>query len=841
MSNSFGDLQKIRNDLFEKVGNLKGNTMQDKINSMSLTDFANFQKNIYTLTNDSNNLTGYSATMYPYMPTDIKQLGTYSFNNREDLMTQIGGLHTAESCMFSAVNQKTKNMNIVKPDTTPNTYHLTYYDGEYEGNMNKLKGLQERSSSNTQIDPNTGLPTTTINTSNTPITVVIQGFFKVDSAGAYIFDYKPLNGISNPYGWIGENAISMYKTENAFMTPTNNQTKTIFTPNTYVPFRIIYSSTVGISLPIRIIKMGSSVPCPIDWMNTEYGSSSAYFALVENTPEDTKKGLYKCYGFNGKLSDFEEYGGNDYNSKNNVATTIVQLFKINAGGDSGNYLMVDASGSGDLIIYDKNGVRLKTLITSTNKPRIHYALSLNDPSSNTTLNRNNITDMIRVNTGRMELSYMDPSLFVNGANSYKLASVTDWINDRRTNPNVIQGIYTQASNKIFVKMTNQQVMYSPMSQLKLYFDASGSLILDAGINTTNTTKDGVQYTKVPGNYNVYQYQLDNRSNKLFYANDYDKSIREIPIDLQKLSNTYAQPVPNLFPSLGKSYKVTDRTNSNDCQTQCNNDPNCEYFFRVTGIQDSKDKCVLSNGVLLEVAGSNPAYKTSSLTIRGKRINVVGDPNFEKLVYDSNGYAKKNDYKLQDQPLNADTKAGNIGDYDLNQIIQSAQTRFNGKESSIKVGANNNTTDMNTTGIQGFSLYRGGNNVHEGFDSVVDNAIQKIDRNKSKLDNYVKTQNKINKTSQEIRTVMTDLSTNWWIMKNSPVDKYDFSNNLYSGADANGGVSLYNLSRDTSKEKAIMDDLNTYMIEENNMNMIATLTLATLVIGAIFIAKGANST
>ena len=123
MSNSFGDLQKTRNDLFEKVGNLKGNTMQDKINSMSLTDFANFQKNIYKLTNDSNNLTGYSATMYPYMPTDIKQLGTYSFNNREDLMTQIGGLHTAESCMFSAVNQKNKNMNIVKPDTTPNTYH----------------------------------------------------------------------------------------------------------------------------------------------------------------------------------------------------------------------------------------------------------------------------------------------------------------------------------------------------------------------------------------------------------------------------------------------------------------------------------------------------------------------------------------------------------------------------------------------------------------------------------------------------------------------------------------------------------------------------------------------
>ncbi len=840
MSTNFGDLQKTRTEILNNVNALPGDTTQDKINSMSLNDYANFQKTFNTLIDGSNNLTGYSSTWFPYATTDYKQIGTYSFNGQDDLMTQVGGgLHTAKSCAFSVIHQKSKNMNLVKPsDKHKNTYQMTIYVGDFKGNLNTLTDFEQLESANKQIDPNTGLPVNPINTTNMAITVEIQGFFKIDNAGYYKFDYKSMPGISNVYGWIGDESISMYKTENAYLTPTKNSFRRFVSSNTYIPFRIIYGSTVGVTLPIRIVKPGENKPCSIDWVGDQYGGSSAYFALVENTPNDTKKGLFKCYGFDGQLSDFSEYGGEDYNSQNNVSTTVVQLFKIDAGGDSGNYLMADAKGGGDLIIYDKNDNPLKTLITSTNKMRIHYALSLDDSTTQKTENHK----MMRTNTGRMELSYMDLSLFDPNVNSYKLSSVPDWVQDKRTNSNVIPSIYTQAPNKIFVKMTNQQVMYSPAAQLKLYFDANGSLILEAGIYVSNTTNKGVKYTKVENNYNIYQYQLDNRSNKLFYANDYEKSIREVPIDLQQLSNTYASPVNDLFPSLGQNYKITDRTEQNDCQTQCKNDPSCEYFFRVTGIKDSKEKCVLSNGVPLEVSATHPEYKSSQLTIRGKRINVAGDPNFEKLVYDPNGYSKKSDYKIQNLPINADTKAGNIGDYELNQIVQASQIRFNGQQSEVIVGTDDKTKPMQTPVVQGFSLYRSGN-IIEGNEMM--NAVNKINQNESKLAVYQQTQNKINQTAKDISGVMTDLSTNWWMMRDyeknnrNSGDKYDFSNNLYSGTDANGGISLYSLSKDTSKEKAIMDDLNTYMIEENNMNMIATLTLATLVIGAIFIAKGAN--
>jgi len=56
-------------------------------------------------------------------------------------------------------------------------------------------------------------------------------------------------------------------------------------------------------------------------------------------------------------------------------------------------------------------------------------------------------------------------------------------------------------------------------------------------------------------------------------------------------------------------------------------------------------------------------------------------------------------------------------------------------------------------------------------------------------------------------------------------KYDFT-----------GKKIYSLEEDRTMKTALIKDNAIYLAEQNNLNLIGTITMATLIIAAIFVSK-----
>jgi len=782
-----------------------------KIKTLNQNKIGKLAKTIDTITDPNNNLAGYSNVYFPLNPSSMsaKSIGTYSFNDSNNPMKRIGTqLQRPDICLMNAIYSSSKTSNLVAPSNiTENAYKIQIFNNDFNGN---LAGLSTPATEKIVLIDPSGTMTDNIDVP-TIGTAMIFGYFQPKSSGNSTFNIKIPSTTTTIYGWLGDVAVSAYKTENVNFSKEKNVYYNVAFPNVYVPFRIIYNFTnSSVNLPFSIENASKIV-----WTDT-VSAGSTYVSLVENTPDDTKKGLFQCYSFQGDIS---QYGQTDEDSRNNTNTKIVELFTIDAGGDSGNYLEI--SPDGDLAIYSSTGNVLKELIPKFPYKRLYFNLQI-DPVSSKTQNKKRL----RVNTGKMELQYLNESFYNTGTNPKTFIPVESWVNDMKMNPSQsITQMYTLKRDNIQQRLVQGQTLYSSDGAFKLYFDKNGKLIMKGGTKITN---NGIISTD-KNNYAVWEVKTDPRAGKLYYGDSIASVLRPVPDELQVGDSKYNYTeYPGMYPLSNGGYTITDFSKNNDCHTQCTAAGNCDYFYRVTGISGSGDKCVLSNGTPLEFSSINPdpkKYGSSVLKIKNRRINIAGEPGFDNLPYDANGYANKNGYAISGNPLNSKSKPGIMGIPIVNYTKQALEQQTFGKSGTKPVGPNNNNKPVETGMItsEPFSLY-------EGF--TLRETVAYIDENKQKLNQYVDIQNKINTNHGTITNLVTDISKNYHYMSGHD-GTYHFINSLYQGQQNTNGTNVY---RDVSKEKAMMDDLNIYMVEENNMYMLATLTLATIVVGAIFVAR-----
>jgi hypothetical protein len=110
-------------------------------------------------------------------------------------------------------------------------------------------------------------------------------------------------------------------------------------------------------------------------------------------------------------------------------------------------------------------------------------------------------------------------------------------------------------------------------------------------------------------------------------------------------------------------------------------------------------------------------------------------------------------------------------------------------------------------------------------TVVDRSLTKLDQIDNKLKTHGNDQAKVNKNRIDINNNIRSIDNTYSEMAQNPA-KYDFTRPV-----------IYDLEKeDRSLSAALLKDNSIYEEEQNNLYIITTLTMATLLVSAILISK-----
>ena len=100
---------------------------------------------------------------------------------------------------------------------------------------------------------------------------------------------------------------------------------------------------------------------------------------------------------------------------------------------------------------------------------------------------------------------------------------------------------------------------------------------------------------------------------------------------------------------------------------------------------------------------------------------------------------------------------------------------------------------------------------------------------SKIKGYNENQSKIDPNRIAISNNITSINRTYVDMSNNNL-KYDFTSKV------DGAPIIYSLEEDRSLASALIKDNATYLAEQNNLYMIVTVTMATLLITSVLISR-----
>jgi hypothetical protein len=348
--------------------------------------------------------------------------------------------------------------------------------------------------------------------------------------------------------------------------------------------------------------------------------------------------------------------------------------------------------------------------------------------------------------------------------------------------------------------------------------------------------DGITNGNNPVRYNKndkktqYLYLIDGdpRMNQLFMKkNAYNvNNLLPVSSDDTVLTNNYT-PYYNKHP-LESEKGIAKMMSKENCKKECDNDPTCNYYY--TYSSDSKDYCITKNDKSFpsQIIPKQPfsGIDKSTLYVRNKKPKLINTDDIRnKLqIINTNDYKSFSNYEiLSDKKFIVPDKY-NIGykGLDKNDIKiirkENNYARRNGQPiESFQTYGYRNANDTGRTAANP------GNNKNIP-DNIVDNQINPLTR---MYQDYSKLQQNVNNTYYDIsgsiykirnksKTGVRD------ILSNDPDNIYDFS----------GNVLTYS-SKKPKKRDALKEDNQIMVLEQNNLLMLGSITIATLLIGAIY--------
>ena len=125
-------------------------------------------------------------------------------------------------------------------------------------------------------------------------------------------------------------------------------------------------------------------------------------------------------------------------------------------------------------------------------------------------------------------------------------------------------------------------------------------------------------------------------------------------------------------------------------------------------------------------------------------------------------------------------------------------------------------------------------VKDGFKTYTEETIDQINNyTQPRFANYLDKQNKVNKNVKDISGNITQINDKYAFMSDTVARTQGVQNNEFYDFT---GSEIYSLKEDRSLVPALLKDQQTMIVEHNNLFIVSTITVATLLVSAIFVSS-----
>lgn len=621
------------------------------------------------------------------------------------------------------------------------------------------------------------------------------------------------------------------------------------------------------STPSNNVNLGTAQPelqtfesCKLLAANSGSKASDSFFSLVENTPEDSTRGLFQCYisDTNPKLAqEFKDANPLPEGYEQNVDARV-RGFRQGAPG--GVRMQLDENG--DVGLYNSSGNLVKNIFKNGTRYDCNSFLSRDDaiqyqndkfveinekypvPAgvATTALVNYNRTNLywktmgcpagdkpsgsyrlvfkVVPTSGYMVLYVEQISTDAKGWKRVRESTGKNHIAMARIPADAIPYFeyakLTESASAVPIKVdvTKDKPLISDDHRFAIFPNDNGNVVLKYFTKTCDKTQNGYTYTQKPSSAYVYKTSVYPEMNKMFYNNG-TNSLQYVPFTDEniQLSASYTNVGP-FAPTLDQRKNAVDIANEQECLDKCTSSENCGhvYFY---GPNDGTKKCAIgeaSKNGFIPTSAFRPSQLekdllSSSMYVRNRQVNpsaLVGEdeavqPVVVQTLEQYNQYAAFN--KVYDQNK---VQFGLQGETPYIDVLNKLRLIHDGPTVE---GFDTSNCSTATANVQGCS------------DHILNRKLTPLKKKISEIDNK---QAQLSGHSVSIQKNIAEFDENIRAMKkDGKTDKYEF-------------LGIWNEPKTVAN--GIKEDSKTLMETQANLTVLSTLACASMLVAAIMISS-----
>ena len=783
----------------------------------------------------------YKQLNFPYNPEYITQISVGKNSTIPSGGKELVGEHTKNTCAMNAAIEYNKN-NSVSLDTKYNNdiFCKISKNGKifYEGLYSKLNVHELAASTAPAITADVSTSEPSPISPIMPYEVQLTGLILPSDGdrNGYIelTTGYPISGYKTFGIWIGIkpetctklNAMLYY--ENGAL-KTKSVTPILILKNAFLAFVIKYTVDDEKSIRFYPDADGAKIPFMLK-------TKKKIFEYTIKTPQDGKTtgnlvyynfkettgSLGKCTIYNSnKLSDDDK---KSIEKSDNYDKQVVQLIATFDVGSNVNGVVLNVNGVGLNKIGVLTAYYVDPAIAPTSvKTNKSIVIEAKNKGSNGVNKEAKYMMVLDDSTKKMKDTKTNFAVPLDTFDRLQLIKNEEW---QKTNSHYLGSINNngQTSNGPGMKITMERPLFSKDYKLKMALEK----------NEGDTQYYLRIYKTIKNNNSIVSIIPDFKMGQLFVA---DENTIAKNMHLVKNENKitdrvekgkiiyYVNDYPNYYPPSGwsnknSSYDVFEKKRDSYCKEKARGK---NHFFVVE--KGKKTLCVLpkksDQEMIFLPKQPNTDIKKSTLYVPNKIVtsgNVMLDTGlyinkykYSEDAYSSNPYA---DFKVSNNHWN----------FTLNL---SEQNPFYNQTMNYGLNATGLNSKDNSKGVAEIM-------VKDGFKTYTQETIDQINNyTQPKFANYLDKQNKVNKNVKDISGNITQINDKYAFMSDTVKRTQGVQNNEFYDFT---GSEIYSLKEDRSLVPALLNDQQTMIVEHNNLFIVSTITVATLLVSAIFVSS-----
>jgi hypothetical protein len=371
-----------------------------------------------------------------------------------------------------------------------------------------------------------------------------------------------------------------------------------------------------------------------------------------------------------------------------------------------------------------------------------------------------------------------------------------------------------------MRITADSPLYSANYKLKMSLEKDGAAQYLRIFKTVNNTNA------------LFSVNPDFKMGKLFLADKNDMSKKMFLNNKPEYKKfhgytNYGEYHPPIIPD-ASGFTVFDRKRIGECKEYAKKNNRRHYYHVV--MDNNTDKCIIPNaekdieGPVFLPKQSKSGIKSSTLYVENKSI-TSGNIEMDKKM-------KLNKYSYENKAY--ENKA--FSDFNLANVEWSPDVSL--PKEFVTYGSTNRYVN-NAVGVKSTDNVSGTATVdmiREPFQTTIQNrTIGQIDNYTRPLfSSYLDKQNKVNKNVADISKNIEDINAKYKIQSDKVAETNNIKNHKFY--DFTNKNIVYSLNEDRSMVPALLKDQQTMIIEHNNLFIVSTITVTTLLISAIFMSS-----